>query len=195
MDKSGSTGAYLDAQVNIPLPFPEDTSLATMTTEVSNIKKPPGVNTLQEWSSQVIQDGKYAGTTFRGMEQADQPYATFIKNNPRLRAASLVNFKNYLMAKEYMIEKNRKSLKQMPDDLSSWEMANSTSMGSTQQPEIPRVNRKGDKRAVPQEESDKMQTEIDASRVAQIQAQIAVLQRELMSISSQNPGEQTNQQM
>lgn len=71
---------YASTNLDVPLAFPEDSTLSMLpsASEV-DIVKPPGVMTLREWGEQTLTGGKHAGKSFSQALAIDASYAEYMK--------------------------------------------------------------------------------------------------------------------
>ena len=82
------------------LTFPEDASLNYACPLKSEIRRPQGVKTMEEWGAQIFPEGKHAGKSFSVVYVMDPKYRAFMMNHPKLANPWALSFQNYVKAME-----------------------------------------------------------------------------------------------
>ena len=173
---SGEMTLYTGPVDTTPLPYPVDERLRTAAAAEEIIMKPPQVSTLEEWGDLVLTAGVKKGMTYQQAYQ-DKKYADYMKGNPTLRSPWAISFQNYVRAHDQLRPRSVKvgdATSQQP----RWPTnlpGNRSSAAAAQSAPSEKA-----KRALELEQAH-MQVEIDAVRIQELQAKIAVLQRELDS--------------
>eukprot|EP00435_Cladocopium_sp_Y103_P036352 s374_g9.t1 len=157
---------------------------------------PPGVRTLSQWGQQVIPSGKMAGKTFAEVFEDDHGYTMQVKSR-RAVAPWLRSFQNYLTArwKHRALAQHQHQVPVIPTQgtskaaktaSSSVEISGIKGLNTDKEWEkVPTTSRHNpNKRASSASNSgsqgqQEMTTEPDQDKISQLQAQIAILQRQL----------------
>ena len=188
--KDAKRGHFYNTKV-VQLPFPEDPELAApVTPSLEPIHRPPGVTTLQDWQETVVPEGVHKGKRFGELRMTELSYCKWIQSHRHLTSAWAKSLQQYLRAAD-----------QIEEDMMQHLGTSSVAIGS-QQPVMPakagakhpttesnpelqgymilESGRPSAKRSV-EEEAKPMSVEPNPERIAQLEAQVAILQRELAS--------------
>lgn len=183
--------------LDVPLPYPEDQNLTYMTkVEEVEIYRPPGIHSLRQWGQMKLPEGKHKGKSFLETVEKDYQYAQWIDKNKSLTSDWARSFQGFVRAWNQMtmntvqgvstpcpMAKGKVSGKKTPGD--DWSEAEEELIL------VQETGRSGGKlptsgkRGYPIEKTEGMEMEVNAELVAQLQCQIAVLQRELAKVTNQ----------
>ena len=147
------------------------------------LTRPPGVANLMEWGAQVMPSGKHQSKTYAMVYESEKSYVTQVWNR-KATAPWLRSFQLYCRhRREASIEHQKKETErlglQMPISPYMTPVKKSSAGGDKEWTHVSEID-KGNKRSLPVK-NDNMEIQPNAEKIAQLQAQIAALQRDLQS--------------
>ena len=172
---------YMTAELQVP----EDPALGVKDqyTEMGEIKKPPGIQTLEEWGRVRAQAGKHPGKTFAEIYDMDPCYLSQLRNRTGV-SAWVKSLQMYTRARLEIVNKELEKERQMPvkpkkvsektQPEEGWTEIASQSSNTKSSGKI-----KTDLKRPAEEEQQEMRVEACPQRVNDLRTQIAILQREL----------------
>ena len=183
--------------LDVPLPYPEDQNLTYMTkVEEVEIYRPPGIHSLRQWGQMKLPEGKHKGKSFLETVEKDYQYAQWIDKNKSLTSDWARSFQGFVRAWNKMTMSTVQGVS-TPCPLAKGKVSGKKTPGddwSEAEEELILVQETGrsegklptsSKRGYPAEKTENMEMEVNAELVAQLQCQIAVLQRELAKVTNQ----------
>ena len=190
---STSSQAYLKADLQLP----EDETLRfrEIHTAEGEIKKPPGVQNLEEWGQIRAPSGKHPGKSFKEIYGQDPNHVSQLKNR-RGVSAWLRNFQMYSRARLEITNKMLQQERQMPViPKKTTDRASSTKVTEDDwipiQPTPPAkgmISRVGEHKRGLETEKTEMQIEQDPHKIMALQTQIAVLQKRELAKETEKVG-------
>lgn len=194
--KEGETpyAADLGPNLSLPLEVMEDPKLSFNQGPIMKARRPPGVQSLQEWGEMKFPAGKWKGHRFTEAYVSDHKYAMFMASNPKLVSAWALSFHQYVQLRmqveiQYKEKKLQQEKEMMHQAMSAvmgsghgrprdWEVisATTTSLAETNS-QSSHGNLK--RSAYEVEEKIGMVTELDAQTKEEKMLRLALLQREM----------------
>lgn len=165
------------------LDYPEDPALGYVQDSKQEIRRPPGIHSLEQWGRQILADGKHAGKTFAEAFTKDPGYVDYMVAKTNLTSPWALSFQNYARANlpedsvkmskgKTKPKVNSKAKTKMPKEIRSEAEENSDFIVVPGQSSL--------KRGMTSLETEEEKMDLtDAEKTSQLEAQMAVLQREL----------------
>lgn len=194
--KKGETpyAAELGPNLSLPLDVMEDPKLSFNQGPIMKARRPPGVQSLQEWGEMKFPEGKWKGHRFTEAYVSDHKYAMFMASNPKLVSAWALSFHQYVQLrmqveiqyKEKKLQQEKEMMHQAmsavmgsdPGRSRDWEVISAT---FTPMAETNSQSSHGQlkRSAYEVEETIGMATELDAQTKEEKMLRLALLQREM----------------
>ncbi|CAL1160332.1 unnamed protein product [Cladocopium goreaui] len=171
---------YLTTELQLPVD--ESLEFKEIHNQDGEIRKPPGVTTLEEWGKIHAPSGKHPGKTFQEIFDQDPNYVFQLRNR-RGVSAWVRSFQMYARARNEIINRNLQAERQqqMPIQPRATTEINQewTAVHCPRTPAEVGTSKKGELKRSASEEKSGMNIEKNQDKITDLQTKIAVLQREL----------------
>lgn len=170
----------------------EDLALGSSHMDMQKVKykMPQGVRNLKQWGEEILPQGKHQGLSFDQAFVNHQEYVNYMRTR-KVTSPWAMSFQNYILAREKhqsraLQEEKQKGrtsgyLRVDPTPLSKPKSKNKKETSTDKEWDV--ITERGAmsslKRPSTSTSSQSMQAESDPVKISQLQAQIAILQREL----------------